>query len=152
MYRGINQLKVDGKGRMALPTRCREELIERCNGAMVVTVNNTSAHCLWLYPLDEWERVEKKINELSSFHPQHIRLKRFFVGHATDVEMDKTGRILLPPVLREFAHIDKELVFIGQGSKFEIWNAKDWEASCDSWMDGEIEDVGPTSEMEVLQL
>lgn len=152
MYRGVNQLKVDGKGRIALPTRYREELIERCGASMVVTVNNTSDHCLWMYPLDEWERVEKKINELSSFQPQHVKLKRFFVGYATDVEMDKTGRILLPPTLREFARIDKEAYFNGQGNKFEIWSAKDWMVSNEGWLDHPDDDAGPTPEMEVLQL
>ncbi len=152
MYRGVNQLKVDGKGRLALPTRYRQELLERCKGSMVVTVNNTSEHCLWMYPLDEWERVEKKINDLPSFQPQHVRLKRFFIGYAADVEMDKTGRILLPPSLRSFARIDKELYFIGQGHKFEIWSAKDWEESCDKWLDASSDATEPTPDMEILQL
>ncbi|MEE9447948.1 MAG: division/cell wall cluster transcriptional repressor MraZ [Arenicellales bacterium] len=152
MYRGANQLKVDGKGRVALPTRCRSELTERCGGSMVITVNNTKEHCLWMYPLDEWEKVEKKINDLPSFQPEHARLKRFFVGYASDVEMDKTGRILLPPSLRSFARIEKEIYFIGQGNKFEIWSAKDWEASCDSWINQEGEGDVPTPEMQVLQL
>ncbi len=137
---------------MALPTRYREELHERCAGSMVVTVNNTSDHCLWMYPLDEWEQVERKINNLSSFNPQHVRLKRFFVGYAYDVEMDKTGRVLLPPSLREFAGIDKEVYFIGQGNKFEIWSAKQWEASRDVWLNQGDIDEAPSPEMEVLQL
>ena len=137
---------------MALPTRYREELHERCGSSMVVTVNNTSDHCLWMYPLDEWEQVERKINNLSSFNPQHVRLKRFFVGYAADVDMDKTGRVLLPPSLREFARIEKEVVFIGQGNKFEIWSAKDWEASQDSWLNQAGVDEAPSPEMEVLQL
>ena len=152
MYRGVNQLKVDGKGRMALPTRYREELHERCGSSMVVTVNNTSDHCLWMYPLDEWEQVEKKINNLSSFNPQHVRLKRFFVGYASDVDMDKTGRVLLPPSLREFARIDKEVYFIGQGNKFEIWSGKDWEVSQAAWLNQAGVDEIPSPEMEVLQL
>ena len=119
---------------------------------MVVTINNTSDHCLWMYPLDEWEQVEKKINNLSSFNKQHIWLKRFFVGYAADVEMDKTGRGLLPPSLREFARLDKEIYFIGQGQKFEIWSAKDWEASCNSWMNEVRPDEPPSPEMEELQL
>lgn len=137
---------------MALPTRYREELHERCGSSMVVTVNNTSDHCLWMYPLDEWEQVERKINNLSSFNPQHIRLKRFFVGYASDVDMDKTGRVLLPPSLREFARIEKEVYFIGQGNKFEIWSAKDWEASQEAWLNQAGVDEAPSAEMEVLQL
>jgi MraZ protein len=152
MYRGANQLKVDGKGRMALPTRYREELTERCNGSMVVTVNGTADNCLWLYPLDVWEQVERQVNKLSSMKPEHVKFKRFFVGYATDVEMDKTGRILLPPTLREFARIDKLIQFVGQGNKFEIWNASDWETDCEDWLMQSAKDLVPTPEMEELQL
>lgn len=152
MYRGVNQLKVDGKGRMALPTRYREELVERCGGSLVVTVNTTSDHCLWMYPLDEWENVEKQVNQLPSLNPKHIKFKRYFLGYASDVEMDKTGRILLPPSLRTFARIDKEIHLIGQGNKFEIWNSSDWEAGCDDWLNQSAEDIVPTPDMEELQL
>jgi len=152
MYRGANQLKVDGKGRMALPTRYREELTERCNGSLVVTVNATADNCLWLYPMDAWEQVEKQVNKLSSMKAEHVKFKRFFVGYATDVEMDKTGRILLPPALREFARIDKQIHFVGQGNKFEIWNSSDWETDCDEWLTQSAKDIVPTPDMEELQL
>jgi MraZ protein len=152
MYRGANQLKVDGKGRMALPTRYHEELAERCDGSMVVTVNGTADNCLWLYPLDVWEQVEKQVNKLSSMKPEHVKFKRFFVGYAADVEMDKTGRILLPPTLREFARIDKLIQFVGQGNKFEIWNASDWGADCEDWLMQSAKDIVPTPDMEELQL
>ena len=152
MYRGVNQLKVDGKGRMALPTRYREELVERCGGSLVVTVNTTSDHCLWMYPLDEWEVVEQQVNKLPSLNPKHIKFKRYFLGYASDVEMDKTGRILLPPSLREFARIDREIHLIGQGNKFEIWNSTDWEAGCDDWLNQSADDIVPTPDMEELQL
>ena len=152
MYRGVNQLKVDGKGRMALPTRYREELVNRCSGSLVVTVNTTSDHCLWMYPLDEWENVEKQVNGLPSLNPKHIKFKRYFLGYAADVEMDKTGRILLPPSLRAFARIEKEIHLIGQGNKFEIWNSADWEAGCDDWLNQAAEDIVPTPDMEELQL
>ena len=151
MFRSANQIKVDSKGRIALPTRFREEIVERSGGSMVVTVNNESEHCLWLYPMDEWERVEKKVNELSSFKPQHAKLKRYFIGYASDVDMDKTGRILLPASLREFARLDKQAYIVGQGNKFEIWSARDWESGCEEWVD-RPDDSMPTPEMEVLQL
>lgn len=152
MYRGVNQLKVDGKGRIALPTRYRDELMERCDGAMVVTVNDTRDHCLWMYPLDEWEPVEKRIIELPSRAKQHIRLKRFFLGYATDVSMDKTGRILLPPSLREFARIGKGAYLNGQGNKFEIWSAKDWNVVNGDWLAASDDEENLTPEMEALQL
>jgi MraZ protein len=151
MYRGVTQLKVDGKGRMALPTRYREELLERCGGSLVVTVSTTADHCLWMYPLDEWERVEKQINQLG-MKPEHIRFKRHFIGYASDMEMDKTGRMLLSPSLREFARIEKEIYLVGQGNKFEIWNARDWETGCDDWLNQSAEDIASTPDMEALQL
>ena len=137
---------------MALPTRYREELRERCNGSLVVTLNTTADHCLWLYPLDEWEVVEERVNKLPSLNPQHIQFKRYFIGYASDVEMDKTGRILLPPSLREFARIEKEIHFIGQGNKFEIWNSQDWESGREAWLNQPAEDIVPTPDMEELQL
>lgn len=152
MYRGVNQLKVDGKGRMALPTRYREELVDRCNGSLVATVSTTSDQCLWMYPLDEWEEVEKQINKLPSLNPKHVKFKRYFLGYAADVDMDKTGRILLPPSLRDFARIEKEIHLVGQGKKFEIWNSRDWEAGCDDWLNQSAEDIVPTPDMEELQL
>ncbi len=123
MFHGESTIKMDGKGRMALPTKFRDGLIERCDGKMVVTINSSREECLWLYPLDEWEVIEKKINGLSSFNRQHQLLKRYFIGKASDVEMDKnTGRILIPAKLREFARLTKDISLIGQGNKFEIWD------------------------------
>ena len=151
MFHSVNQIKVDGKGRIALPTRFREELDERCGGSMMVTVNLTGERCLWLYPMDEWDQVAKKVNALSSFKPQHAKLKRYFIGYASNVSLDKTGRLLLPPSLREFAHIDKEACIVGQGQKFEIWNATDWNAGCLDWQD-HPDTAEPTPEMEVMQL
>ena len=80
MIRGAATLNLDTKGRLAIPARYRDVLLERCAGKMVVTVNNTKEHCLWLYPMDEWEKVEQKIVDLPSFNPQHQKLKRFLLG------------------------------------------------------------------------
>ena len=96
-------MSLDSKGRLAIPSRYRDGIRDCCQGKLVVTVNNTQEHCLWLYPIDEWERVEEKIVSLPSFNPQHQKLKRFLLGHASDVEMDGSGRILLPAPLRDFA-------------------------------------------------
>ena len=85
MFRGATSLALDSKGRLAIPARYRNSLLDRCEGKMVVTVNNTQEHCLWLYPLDEWEIVEQKIVSLPSFDPQHQKLKRFLLGYATDL-------------------------------------------------------------------
>ncbi len=152
MFRGANYIKVDGKGRVALPTRLREAIAQRSAGNLVVTVSHTYEPCLVLYPLDEWELAEAKVNALPSFKAQHQELKRFFIGYATDVQLDKTGRVLLPPTLREFAQVEKGVYLVGQGQKFEIWSQANWEKKMQAWI-GHAPDPGETSpELEILQL
>lgn len=121
MFRGANALTVDDKGRMAMPARYRERLQSSCNGQMVLTVSDGDP-CLWLYPLHEWEEVERKLVRLPSLNKATVRLKRLLIGHATECELDGSGRILLPPLLREFAKIEKRVLLSGQGNKFELWN------------------------------
>jgi MraZ protein len=132
MFRGVNTLNLDSKGRLAIPTRYRETLARHCNGQMVVTVDRD--HCLLLYPLPDWEEIERKLTKLPSFNKQARRLQRLLVGHATECELDGSGRILLPPPLREFATLNKSVVMIGQGNKFEIWNEEAWNTRRAEWL------------------
>jgi MraZ protein len=132
MFRGVNTLNLDSKGRLAIPTRYREMLARHCNGQMVVTVDRD--HCLLLYPLPDWEEIERKLTKLPSFNKQARRLQRLLVGHATECELDGSGRILLPPPLREFATLNKSVVMIGQGNKFEIWNEEAWNTRRAEWL------------------
>ena len=152
MIRGANSLNLDSKGRIAIPTRYRDAIVSRCEGKMVVTVNNTKEHCLWLYPMDEWEAVEVKIVALPSFNPDHQKLKRFLLGYASDVEMDGSGRILLPAPLREFAMMTKSLLLVGQGNKFEIWSEELWSARRAQWLEQDIDTERLSVEMEQLSL
>ena len=105
MFRGVNTVNLDSKGRLAIPTRYREQLVRLCEGQMVVTVDRDG--CLLLYPLPEWEEIERKLARLSSFQKQTRRLQRLLIGHATECEMDANGRILLSQPLREFAGLEK---------------------------------------------
>ena len=91
-FRGINGIIVDAKGRFAIPTRYRERLVLDCRGIVILTID-TEEKCLLLYPLPEWEEIEKKLAGLPSFNPAARRIQRLLVGHATDVEMDAQGRI-----------------------------------------------------------
>ena len=152
MFRGANSLNIDTKGRLAIPSRYRDAIMARSEGHMVVTVNNTRDHCLWLYTLDEWETVEQKIVALPSFEPNHQKLKRFLIGYASEVDMDKSGRILLPAVLRDFAVITKEVLLVGQGNKFEIWSEELWKARRSQWLSEEMELDKLSLEMEQLSL
>lgn len=133
MFRGVNTLALDTKGRMALPTRYRERVLELSQGKLVVTID-TDERCLLLYSLPDWEQIERKLDALPSFNAQARRIQRLLMGHATDVEMDGNGRVLLPPPLREYAGLDKHVVLIGQGKKFELWDEQLWNSSRDQWL------------------
>ncbi|RKZ56005.1 MAG: cell division/cell wall cluster transcriptional repressor MraZ [Gammaproteobacteria bacterium] len=139
-FRGINNIAVDAKGRMAMPARYRERLLEGCGGRLVVTVDRD--HCLLVYPLPEWEVIESKLIELPSLNKQARLLQRLLIGHATELEMDAQGRILLPTVLRDFAGLKKKAVLIGQGKKLEIWDEDTWNENQEGWMTAVNDDDG----------
>ena len=124
MFRGGTPVSLDNKGRLAVPTRYRETLISLCAGHLIVTADPSK--CLLIYPQPVWEPIEQKLNSLSSFNPQTRSLQRLLVGNACDVEMDGAGRILVPPSLRAFAGLNKEVVLVGQGAKFELWDSEKW--------------------------
>lgn len=126
MFRGVAQLNLDSKGRLAVPARFRDALTARCSGHLVVTAD--SDRCLLIYPLPDWEPIEQKLMALSSFNAQIRELQRRLVGYAEDVVMDATGRILVPPALRNYAQLEKAAVLVGQGHKFELWNKDGWDA------------------------
>ncbi|MDX1454249.1 MAG: division/cell wall cluster transcriptional repressor MraZ [Gammaproteobacteria bacterium] len=150
MFRGVTNVKLDAKGRMSIPTRYRERLQETGAGKLVVTVDRD--HCLLLYTLPEWEKIEAKLVALPSFNVQARRLQRLLVGHATELDMDSNGRVLLPQPLREFAGIEKAAVMIGQGNKFEIWDEASWNERRDHWL-GDGDDEAPLpAELESLSL
>ena len=139
-FRGINNLALDAKGRMAMPSRYRERLLEGCGGRLVVTVDRD--HCLLVYPLPEWEIIEAKLVELPSLNKQARLLQRLLIGHATECEMDGQGRILVPTMLREFAGLTKKMVLIGQGKKFEIWDEETWNDNQEAWIESVQGDEG----------
>lgn len=132
-FRGATPISLDGKGRLAIPTKYRDALMERCGGRLVCTLDPSA--CLLLYPFPEWVPIEQKLNALPSFDPLSRQMQRLLVGSATDLEMDGAGRILLPGLLRERARLERDVVLIGQGNKFEIWNATAWQAQCDAIVD-----------------
>lgn len=152
MFRGVAELNLDAKGRMTMPTRYRERLNERCAGRMIVTID-TDERCLLLYPLPEWENIERKLDALPSFNAQARRVQRLLMGHATDTDMDGNGRLLLPPPLRQYAGLDKHVVLIGQGKKFELWDAAVWNARRDDWLAEEtVGDEPLPAELQSLSL
>jgi MraZ protein len=138
-FRGVSNLSLDAKGRIVLPARYRERLIEICQSQMIVTID-TDQPCLLIYPLPEWEQIEEKIEALPSFNPTTRRIQRLLIGHATETEVDGNGRMLLSNPLREFARLGKKVVLIGQGKKFELWDEVLWNERMESWL-SESDDV-----------
>jgi MraZ protein len=130
MFRGGTPISLDNKGRLAVPAKYREGLMSLCAGRLVVTADPSK--CLLVYPQPVWEPIEQKLNGLSSFNAQTRSLQRLLVGNATDVEMDGAGRILVPPLLRQFAGLDKDVVLVGQGAKFELWDDEKWNLQIES--------------------
>ena len=139
MFRGINTATLDGKGRMALPTRYRESLSLVCGGQVVVTIDMRET-CLLLYPLPEWEVVQRKLEGLSNINSQARTLQRLLIGHATDLELDANGRILLPAMLRDYAGLSKKLVVVGQGNKLELWAEDVWQSQMPGWLEDAASD------------
>ncbi len=127
MFRGVQHINMDAKGRLAMPTKHRERLLAECEGQLVATID-TQSQCLCLYPLPAWEELEEAIQKLPSMEPAVKRFKRLVIGYASDLEMDKgNGRMLLPPSLREYAQLEKKLVLVGQTNKLEVWSEELWQ-------------------------
>lgn len=126
MFRGAQTVNLDAKGRMAIPTRYRAEILSENAGQLICTVDIRQP-CLLLYPLKEWEVIEQRLLSLSNFDPMQRSLQRVMLGYATECELDAAGRILLSPALRQHAKLEKNIMLVGQLNKFEIWSEQEWQ-------------------------
>lgn len=140
-FRGITKMSIDAKGRLAMPKNHRDKLDE--NGVKELVVTADPSRCLLVYPKPMWEEVEKKLNELPNSSQYTRILQRLYIGYATDIELDGTGRMLLPPELREYAGLDRKGVLIGQGKKFELWDERTWEIQSEKWKQ-QVSDLDPS--------
>ena len=136
MFRGVNGVNIDAKGRIVVPTRYRALLQQESRGSVVLTID-TEERCLLLYPIPVWEEIEGKLAALPSFNPAARRIQRLLIGHATEAEIDSHGRILLPTLLRDYAGLNKKSVLVGQGKKFELWDEEHWQERRSQWLDEE---------------
>lgn len=126
MFGGVATLNLDSKGRLAIPAKHRDALLQSCAGKLTITVD--PSQCLLIYPQPAWEPVRDKLNALPAFNPQARALQRLILGHAEEVELDSAGRILVSPTLRNFAGLDRGVALVGLGSKFELWDEGKWQA------------------------
>ena len=125
MFRGNKGVKLDGKGRLSVPTQYRARLLDSSGGKMVVSPDHRSP-CLNIHPLPQWEELEEKIGQLPG--PQQSVLRRFVIGRAQECEMDGNGRILLNQELCEHAGLEKGAVMAGVGNRLELWQEDAWQA------------------------
>lgn len=123
MFQGASALSLDAKGRMSIPARHREALQQQAEGRVTLTKHPDG--CLLLFPRPEWENFRTRIAAL----PMDAHWwKRIFLGNAADVDMDGAGRVLIAPELRSAAMLDKEVMLLGMGSHFEVWDAATYTA------------------------
>jgi MraZ protein len=139
VFRGVNGIHSDAKGRIVIPARYRQSL-EESQHRVILTID-TEERCLLLYPLTTWELIEAQLAELPSFNPSARRIQRLLIGHATEVELDRHGRILLPPLLREYANLTKNIMLVGQGKKIELWDETHWDERRQQWLAEEADNA-----------
>ena len=118
-FRGRSSARLDAKGRLRIPTKFREVLKEHYTDALVVS---QYGDCLVAYPPEKWDEIEAKALHLSQVHPGHRSFVRRFISGAEKCDFDNQGRVLIPPLLREDAHLDQEVILVGMLANFEIWD------------------------------
>lgn len=151
LFRGVSTVNLDAKGRMAMPVRFRDVLSDVSEGRVVVTIDMEEP-CLLLYPLPFWEEIQAQLEALPNVNPAARRIQRLLIGHATDAELDGSGRVLLPPMLRDYASLDKKLVLLGQGRKLEIWSEEVWTQRRDSWLGDGVSMADASTELQSISL
>ena len=140
MFGGVTHLNLDPKNRIAIPARYRETLEADFSGRMVFTLE--SAQCLLLYPEQEWHTIREKIQNLpTGSHPMVKSYQRLVLGYAETVEMDKSGRVLLPASLKKLVQLDKDIVLVGLGNRFELWDAIKWNAETEKALLASADDL-----------
>ena len=150
MFRGGSSVKLDAKGRLALPTRYRALLTERYDGRLVLTVHDDG--CLMLYPQPEWEDIELQLTRTPNQDRRTRDMQRMLVGYATEVELDGSGRILIAPRLRDFAGLEKNVTLLGVGKRFEIWDEETWDKIAAGWTEARADGGDLPHPLETLTL
>ena len=136
MFRGTFEHSIDAKGRTSVPGKFRDQLAEPQDPRLVATMDLV-ARCLHLRTVPEWEKVEQQILKLPQLEPAVQHVRRFYVGSAHELELDKMGRVLIPPTLREYARLTKDVIWSGQLSLIEVWSKEGWKKAQVSLTNGE---------------
>ncbi len=124
MFRGTSFHTIDAKGRIIIPSRFREVVQESGEEHLMISRMDKS---LFAYTFAEWGKIESKIMSLAEKSENMRRFRRVFVGGAFDCACDKQDRVLIPPILRQYAEIEKDIVLVGVLDHFEIWSREHWD-------------------------
>lgn len=136
VFQGASSLSLDVKGRLSVPTRHRDVLNATALGQLTLTRHPHG--CLMVFPRPEWEKFRERIAQL----PMSAQWwKRIFLGNAMDVDMDATGRVLISPELRQAAGLSREVILLGMGGHFELWDRASYEAQEAQAMQAEMPEV-----------
>ena len=119
-FKGRYEYSVDSKGRVALPAKLRKNVSPAANDTFIIT--RGFEQCLFVYPQDEWNKVEESVRGLSPSNPQHRFFVRTLLQWATDVQFDGQSRVSIPQDLLKFAGIENEVLILGVMERIEIWN------------------------------
>jgi MraZ protein len=145
-FHGAAVITLDAKGRVAIPTRHRDALLQG-GKSLVLTAHPDG--CILIYPAQAWEAVRTRVEGFPSFHPQASWWKRLLLGFEEHIAADSTGRLLLPPALRQHAKLERDAMMVGQGRYFELWDSAIWSAKLDQALSGA---GGPPPGMEDFSL
>ena len=134
MFRGSDEVNMDAKGRMPIPARYRDDLLSEYNGNLVATISLTDT-CLFIYPRPEWEELEAKIASMPTLNKSARSMQHLLIGSARDLELDGSGRVLMPKLLRDHAELGKGVTLVGQSHRLELWDTDNWNANRKALLD-----------------
>ena len=150
MFKGISNLSIDVKGRASMPQRYRSDFSIKNKSKLIITADKDK--CLLIYTQSNWSVIEKKLSNLPSYNKEARFIQRLLIGYATESEIDSQGRFLIPNPLREYAGIQKKIVLLGQGNKFELWSENTWNKNMKSWLVGQTNDDSNNNALSELKL
>ena len=152
VFRGETALNMDDKGRVAVPSRYRDDIKSRSGNTVVVTIS-LMERCLTVYLMSDWQRIESELKRLPALDKKAQGIRHLLIGHASECELDGHGRILVSPSLREFASLGKRIKMVGQADKFELWDETAWNERREALL-GQVEGLldAPSPALESLVL
>ncbi|MEX0806391.1 MAG: division/cell wall cluster transcriptional repressor MraZ [Deltaproteobacteria bacterium] len=127
MFRGSFEHTLDGKGRLSIPSKFRDVLLGKGDERIIMTnFVFEGMRCLDVYPIDEWLRLEEAIGKRPKFDRRMVMFQNFYLGGACECVLDKQGRILIPPQLRKYADLKRDVVLVSALEKFRVWDQEIW--------------------------